>query len=156
MNFILKRKKLCVFLAFLIFIGIVYYLYLWFLEYDSNKDNKSIIINNMQVINDNELDTYLIENKDAIIYISNADKSKTRSFDRKFNKLILQYNISKKILYLNVDKNNFVMSNATISVPSIVIYENQKIKDSYDIDKNNYNISELKQYLTDNGVIDND
>ena len=57
---------------FLILLGsilLLLYIYTWYETYHENKLNTSIMNNYLTVINYNELDNYIIENKNAIIYV---------------------------------------------------------------------------------------
>ena len=58
---------------FLILLGSILFLtyaYTWYETYTENKLNISIMNNYLTVINYNELDNYITENKDAVIYVS--------------------------------------------------------------------------------------
>ena len=46
------------------------YIYAWYETYNESKLYTGIMNNYLTVINYNELDNYIIENKDAIIYVS--------------------------------------------------------------------------------------
>ena len=48
---------------------LLYYFYMWIDAYNETKLNKPILDKYLEVINYNELDDYLIENQDTIIYI---------------------------------------------------------------------------------------
>ena len=136
-------------LVIVVSIGIIYYLYLWFVEYDKNKEYKSVLSNVLQVINDNELDSYIVENEDAIIYVGVSNISKNRQYDKKFKKIINENDLEKKILYLNSKNDNIF----DIKLPAILVYNNGSLVNSYSVVDNNYNIHDMEKYLIDVGVI---
>lgn len=144
-------------LVVLISIGFVYYFYLWFVEYDSNSDYRAVLSDTMQVINDNELDSYLVENKDAIIYCSVTNESKIRQFDKKVKRLVNNYNVGNKILYLDLtNKKAKIVFGKDINIPAVVVYKNGNIIDAYSVRDDNYNIHLLEDYFFEIGVISND
>lgn len=144
-------------LVVLISVGLVYYFYLWFVEYDSNSQYRSVLSDFVRVINYNELDTYLVENKDATIYCSVTNESKVRQFDKKVKKLISNYNINNKLLYLDLtNKNVKKILNEEINLPAVIVYNNGSIANSYSVEDDNYNIHLLEDYFVKIGVISND
>ena len=115
------------------------------------------------VINYNELNNYLVENKDAIIYISKLNNENIRLFENKFKNIINKNNLNNKILYLDLTEelkeNNIVKEinkkygKEMTEVPTIVIIKDGKISSSYDIKENKYNIKLLEKYLEKEDVI---
>lgn len=148
----------------LISILALFYLYLWYRTYEENRLNTHIMDNYLSIINYNELDDYLTENKNATIYLSKLNDNDIRSFEKKF-KLIIQDNALKnKILYLDLtnelDQNNeiTITNNYTINennLPMIVIIENSQVKKTYNIKKNNYDENKLETFLDQNNLLTN-
>lgn len=136
-------------LVVVVSIGILYYLYLWFIEYDKNKEYKSVLSNVLQVINDNELDSYIVENEDAIIYVGVSNVSKNRQYDKKVKKIIINNNLEKKILFLNSNSDEML----DIKLPAILVYNKGSLVNSYSIVDNNYDIHDMEKFLIDVGVI---
>ena len=90
----------------------------------------------MLVINYNELNNYLVENKDAIIYVSKLNDESIRLFENKFKNIINKNNLNNKILYLDLTEelkeNNIVKEinkkygKEMTEVPTIVIIKDGK------------------------------
>lgn len=148
---------------FLILLGsilLLIYVYTWYETYNKNKLNTSIMNNYLTVINYNELDNYIIENKDAIIYVSILGNEKINRFEKSFKNIVINNNLKDKILYLDLTNEN--INNATNKLkinekfPYLVIYTNGNITDTYSINKNNYNTKKIEKYLNRIGAIDND
>ena len=148
----------------LISILALFYLYLWYRTYEENRLNTPIMDNYLSIINYNELNDYLTENKSATIYLSKLNDNDIRSFEKEF-KLIIQDNALKnKILYLDLtnelDQNNeiTITNNYTINennLPMIVIIENSQVKKTYNIKENNYDENKLETFLDQNNLLTN-
>jgi len=138
----------------------MYYIYMWYDAYLDTKTSKPILDRYMEVINFNELDDYLIENNDAIIYVSVLEDSEIRSFEKKLKALFKSHSIDKDILYMDVTNNKMVVdtvlskySNGTISngdVPMILVIEGGVLRNVYNIKSNNYDIELVKLFI--NGI----
>ena len=144
-------------------IVVVINLFLWKNTYEKNKLQTPILDDYLLVINYNELNNYLVENKDAIIYVSKLNNENIRLFENKFKNIINKNNLNNKILYLDLTEelkeNNIVKEinkkygKEMTEVPTIVIIKDGKISSSYNIKENNYNIKLLEKYLEKEDVI---
>ena len=144
-------------------IVVVINLFLWKNTYEKSKLQTPILDDYLLVINYNELNNYLVENKDAIIYVSELNDESIRLFENKFKNIINKNNLNNKILYLDLTEelkeNNIVKEinkkygKEMTEVPTIVIIKDGKISSSYNIKENNYNIKLLEKYLGKEDVI---
>ena len=144
-------------------IVVVINLFLWKNTYEKNKLQTPILDDYLLVINYNELNNYLVENKDAIIYVSKLNDESIRLFENKFKNIINKNNLNNKILYLDLTEvlkeNNIVKEinkkygKEMTEVPTIVIIKDGKISSSYNIKENKYNIKLLEKYLEKEYVI---
>ena len=135
------------------------YFFVWHNNNEENNLKLPIMDKYLRVINYNELDNFLVENKDSVIYISILNNKEIRNFEKKFKVLINDYSLNSNILYLNLnEKNNntFKSENKNIQVPSIIVYKNGEIISYFNIEENNYNINLLKEYLIEEGIIKDD
>lgn len=150
----------------IISIILVIYFYMWYNVYEENKLNSPIMDKYIQVVNYNELNNYLVENKDSVIYSSVLDNQEIRNFEIKFKSFISDNSLRGSILYLDLtselkDKeiNNSlketykVGSNNITNTPSIMIFKDGKLVSLYNIKDNNYDINKLKNYLEEEGII---
>ena len=127
-------------------IVVVIYFFLWKNTYEKSKLQTPILDDYLLVINYNELNNYLVENKDAIIYISKLNNENIRLFENKFKNIINKNNLNNKILYLDLTEelkeNNIVKEinkkygKEMTEVPTIVIIKDGKISSSYNIKEN--------------------
>lgn len=144
-------------------IVVVIYFFLWKNTYEKSKLQTPILDDYLLVINYNELNNYLVENKDAIIYVSKLNDESIRLFENKFKNIINKNNLNNKILYLDLTEelkeNNIVKQinkkygKEMTEVPTIVIIKDGKISSSYNIKENKYNIKLLEKYLEKEDVI---
>ena len=144
-------------------IVVVIYFFLWKNTYEKSKLQTPILDDYLLVINYNELNNYLVENKDAIIYVTKLNDESIRLFENKFKNIINKNNLNNKILYLDLTEelkeNNIVKEinkkygKEMTEVPTIVIIKDGKISSSYNIKENKYNIKLLEKYLEKEDVI---
>lgn len=158
----LSKNYIILGLVLIVTIIIVSYFLKWYSTYQDSKLNTMILDEYLQVIRYNELQDYLVENKDTIIYISKLNNQEIRTFEKKFKNVIIKYNLNNSILYLNItdeNTNNFKIENITKNnsikeLPLLIIYRDGKIYNIYNIKENNYNINLLINYLKDEGIVD--
>ena len=114
----------------------------------------------LTVINYNELDNYIIENKDAIIYVSILGNEDINNFEKKFKNLVSEHNLKNDILYLDISNENIKSATQKLDIkedfPYLVVFTNGVITDTYSINDNNYSNSKIEKYLNRIGVIEND
>lgn len=151
------KNYIYLFLIIGITIGIVYYLYLWFTEYEEKVRNVSVLSNYLQVINYNEVDNYIIENDEVYLYVTDANFD-LNDFEYELKKFIVNNNLEKDILYLDIS-NNYndgkysIMNNEFKSIPMFIVFNNSQIISSYDIKNNGYDTNKIESYFRSLGVI---
>lgn len=160
-NYILLAVVLIITIIFVI------YLYMWYGTYEETRLTSPIMGKYMQVINYNELNDYLVENKDTVIYSSVLGDKEIRNFEVKLKKLITDNSLKGSILYLNLTeeikdkeinkelKEKYKINGKNITnSPSIMIFREGNLTSIYNIKEDNYNIKKIKEYLEYQGVID--
>jgi len=140
-------------------IFLVYYFYLWFQTYEESKLNVPIMNEYLQVINYNELSSYLLENESTTVYVSVVGDEDVRSFEKKFKNTITKYSLKDRMLYMDISEeiNNGNSLNYGLgdnNLPCILSFEGDELIDTYEIDSNNYSIKKIRKYLLTMGVID--
>ena len=139
---------------------ILYYFYLWVDVYKESKINIPIMDKYMTVINYNELDNYLVENPNTIVYVSVLEDETIRNFEKKFKYKYKDREIDNELLYMNItdlvkDKNikNDMISKYSINdldildVPCILVFTDGILKSIYSVSDNEYDIERLTIYL---------
>lgn len=66
--------------------------------YESSMNTR---MNFLSEVKESELQNYILDNHDAIIYISDSTDDSYRVFENQLKKLILEYNLTKDIVYMD-------------------------------------------------------
>ena len=150
-------------LGFIILLSIiiVIYYFVWYGLYKIEKMSTPILSEDLVGVKYNELNNYLVENGNAIFYVSVSNDSEIRDFEVKFKKFINKYSLNNSILYLDItsellDSNTYreIKYKYGSNVPYIVTFNNGNIKSIFNIKYSNYDIDLLKEYFIYEGVID--
>lgn len=152
-----RRNYLYLLLIFLITVGVVYYLYLWFVTYKEVKFSSNLI-KYFQVINYNELEEYIIENEDVYIYVSSLTDDEI-NYEKQLEKKLRLYALKNKVLYLditnNIDNNKYSINNVNFfATPMILYFSNGELISSYNIKNSNFNADKTIKYLESIGVVE--
>ena len=150
-------------LVILLTLGIVYYFYLWYITYEESKLNETIMDRYLEVINYNELNDYIVENRNAMIYTSVLEDNNIRKFEIKFKNIVVKNALKDKILYMDMTdifkdkikytelRNSYQINNYNITnVPCILVFKDAKLVDIYSIKDNDYNTDDVLNYIIDN------
>lgn len=148
---------------FIILLGsilLLIYIYTWYETYKESKLNISIMNDYLTVINYNELEDYIIENKDAVLYVSVLGDSEINKFEEKFKNTVMDNDLRDKILYLDLTNENKEAVRKDLEInqdyPYLVVYTNGEVTDTYNIQENQYNPKKIIKYLNRIGAIEND
>lgn len=150
-----------IFLSVILIISIilVIYFYMWYSEIEETKFNAPIMDDYLTVINYNEINDYLVENNNVIIYVSVLNNVETRNFEKKFKKIVDDYSLGNVLLYLNLTSENnkvirdFMNEYNIASLPYVINFKNGKVASLYNISENNYDIELLVNYLRIEGIV---
>ena len=147
---------------------ILYYFYCWVDVYKESKINIPIMDKYMSVINYNELDNYIVENPDTIIYVSVLEDEKIRGFEKEFKNKYKNKEIETELLYMNItdDINDMDIRDEMVSkysinsldmtdVPSMLVFNNGELSSIYSVRDNDYDIDRFVLYLN-NIVLERD
>lgn len=141
---------------------LVIYFYIWYNEFELSKNHTPIMNEYFNVINYNELEEYLIENKNVILYVSVLDDKTTRSFENKLKNVLDDYSFNNDILYMDltgIKHNNDLYKSIInrynlVDLPYLIIFNNGNVVDTYNVVDNNYDVELLVSYLRIKGVLD--
>ena len=147
---------------------ILYYFYCWVDVYKESKINIPIMDKYMSVINYNELDNYIVENPDTIIYVSVLEDEKIRGFEKEFKNKYKNKEIENEVLYMNItddikdmDIRDEMVSKYSINsldmtdVPSLLVFNNGELSSIYSVRDNDYDIGRFVLYIN-NIVLERD
>ncbi len=142
-------------------IGVIY-IFMWYSSKEKSKLELPILDDYIMPINYNELNDYIVENKDAVIYTSVLNDVNIRLFENKFKNVIIKNNLNSSILYLDltneIKDNNVLLKmekkyGTKIDIPSVMVFRDGVLTDVYNIKEDNYNIKKLEKYLEKEVVI---
>ena len=147
---------------------ILYYFYCWVDVYKESKINIPILDKYMTVINYNELDNYIVENPDTIIYVSVLEDEKIRGFEKEFKNKYKNKEIENELLYMNItddikdmDIRDEMVSKYSINsldmtdVPSLLVFNNGELCSIYSVRDTDYDIDRFILYIN-NIVLERD
>ena len=139
---------------------ILYYFYIWVDAYKESKMNIPIMDKYMEVINYNELDNYIVENPNSIIYVSVLENEKIRNFEKEFKNKYKNHQVNDGLLYMNItdevnNKNtldDMVESHSLNSlnitdVPCVLVFNDGELRSIYSVEDNDYNIDRFLIYV---------
>ena len=135
----------------IIIIGIVISTILLANYYNNHFKKTSIMYNYLSEIKKKDLNTYLIENPNIILYISNKYDTKNLEIEEKLKQEIINNNLDNYFVYINLNDNNLDFidninnkynGNIDKKIPLLAVFENRKIKEVY-YDLKNINIVEI-------------
>lgn len=145
-----KKKILlgfiCVFTLLILFIAI---------KINENKKNNdlsvSLVQGYLEEVTYKDISTYVIEEPDAIIYVSNSSDNNSKKFEKKFIPLIKKYNLENKIIYININDtviNDLLYQNA----PELIFYSGSVVNDVIDVSTLS-NEKQIEKLLRERSVI---
>lgn len=155
-----KNNYIILGIVILVSLLIIYYFYMWVSAYKDAKENVSVLDNYMNVINYNELDNYIVENPDSVIYVSVVDDTQINKFDKKLANSIKNNDFNKDVLYMNITETikdasikremieKYSLKYADITdIPNIIVFEDGKLISIYNIKDNGYSVSKVVEFV---------
>ena len=118
--------------------------------YNNRLRKTSIMYNYLSEIKKKDIDTYLIEKSNIILYISDKYDLTHEEIEQKLKNDMINYNISNYFVYLNVNNdldfiekiNKKYAGNLNKKIPVLIVFEEGKIKNAY-YDLENINLEEI-------------
>ena len=147
-------------MVILVTLFILYYFYMWVDVYKESKINIPIMDKYMTVINYNELDNYVVENPNTIVYVSVLEDDRIREFEKQFKNKYRNNEIENDVLYMNITDDirntnikedmddRYVLNDLSITdVPCVLVFNDGLLKSIYSVSDNNYDIERFTIYL---------
>ena len=161
-----KKNYIILGIVILVSLLIIYYFYMWVSAYKDAKENVSVLDNYMNVINYNELDNYITENPNSIIYVSVLEDEKIRNFEKKLKNVLKNKEMDSVILYLDITddikKRNVkkemidrfsINSISMVDVPCVLVIKDGKLNSIYSVTANNYSVDKFENFIDSVGEI---
>lgn len=132
----------------------------WYKNYREYQLTIPVISGYVNEVSKQEIDNYLLENNDTMIYIGKSDDNNCRTLEKDLKTFIKKYNLRDQIIYIDLNKmndketfirnfNNKYATNKQIDTyPAFVILEDSKILDLVSKTKTQpLNIDDIEQLL---------
>jgi len=157
-----KKNYIILIIILLLTVFITYYLFLWYKTYQNDKLSKPIINEYINQINLNELETFIIENPNILIYTSVLKNKNIRDFEERFKTILKENDLKNKLVYLDITdenkneiKDKYQINNISIiNTPNILTFKNGNLEDIYQINILDYELEDIKNYLKQNKLIE--
>ncbi len=122
-----------------------------------NKNNKDIYVpivkDIIHEIKYEDLDNYLQENPDVVLYINDSSK-KNDDLEKYLKKIIVENNIQQYVVYIEKDKNITEKWNLNSNSPIFISYKDGKTTEI--LSQKKYTDEEVGNFFLRNGVIESD
>ena len=119
-----------------------------------NEEYAPVIKDIITEIRYEDLDNYLQENLDVVLYINDSSVKGDRKFEKKVKKMITNNGISRYFVYIEKNENIIDKYKLNSNTPIFIAYQNGVITEV--LNKKNCAINEVEEFLIRNKVIDND
>lgn len=136
-------------------------------KYEENTNDRLEIL---YEIKEEDLKSYLVENRDIIIYMSHASDVTLEEFENEFKTYIANKEISREIIYLNLDKvssnfyetlkekyfNDYMKSKKDLVLNQTNLYaiEDGNIKNMLYEQNKKISLKDVEYFLKTNGVVE--
>ncbi len=161
------KNYLILFLVLLFSGLLIYYFYMWYDRYEETKLNRRILDRYMEVVNYNELDNYLVENPDTILYVSVLQDEKIREFEKLVKEKYRDKLISQNLIYLDITELSSSEKNELVNtyrynnlnagdVPVVIVFDEGNVTSIYSAKANDYNIDSFLMYVNQINYGDDD
>ena len=78
-----------------------------------------------------EIATHVVEQPNAIIYVSNSSDDSLYTFEKEFKTVIKKYNLENEIIYININ-DSVIVDPIYQNAPELVFYKDGQISDMID------------------------
>jgi PHD/YefM family antitoxin component YafN of YafNO toxin-antitoxin module len=99
------------------------------------------------------LDDYIIDNPNTVIYVNDSDKN-SKKIEREIRELITEKNARDYIVYLEKTDEVVKKYDLNKNVPIFIAYKDGKVAEI--LSKSEYDIATIESFLIRNGAIEND
>lgn len=162
-----KKNYFIVGVIFVLTVTIVLYVATLYKNTKIN-DKKSIISTYLFNVNVDELDNYLLENPDVVIYWANSEDFENEKFEKKIKKFIVKKDLQKQFVFLDVKNINDdeiqkieeshlseKIKNISLDIyPLILIIKDGKINEVIKLNDQNMDIDYLEEKFVNYEVIE--
>ena len=99
-----KRNYIILIVLFLVCIFLTLYCSKWYKEITEYYQNNSIVSDVISEVEYESLSSYLLDNHEALIYVTYSNDQTIKKFEKKFRNYIIDNNLKNDIIYLDIAK----------------------------------------------------
>ena len=114
---------------------------------------KSAVKNIIHEIKYEDLDNYLQENPDVVLYINDSSKKNT-DVEERLKEIIVENSIQQYVVYIEKDDNIVEKWDLNSNSPIFIAYKDGKVSEI--LSQKKYTNNEIENFLLRNGVIESD
>lgn len=149
---------------FILTIFLTIYLCKCYQVYSESMKEIPVIRGTLSEITSEELEHYVQENPNCVVYVCTASDQRCREYEEKFKKLIKKQNLQEEIVYLNVsnvEQEEFIKSfNDTYkhkvelnsNYPAILLFEDKAISSILQEKDSELSITKTKNFIELNNI----
>ena len=156
----LKNYIIVVVIVLLVVLGSLYACS-WYKTIKEYNLNKSVITDTVNKIELETLESYIVDNSNFIMYLSDSSDESIKSFEKKFKRYIKNNSLNSEILYLDIKdydnelvvetllnyKSENLKNLKNIPFPNLLIFENGKIEDILYLRKSSINRKDVVDFI---------
>ena len=156
----LKNYIIVVVIVLLVVLGSLYACS-WYKTIKEYNLNKSVITDTVNKIELETLESYIVDNSNFIMYLSDSSDESIKSFEKKFKRYIKNNSLNSEILYLDIKdydnelvvetllnyKSETLKNLKNIPFPNLLIFENGKIEDILYLRKSSINRKDVVDFI---------
>lgn len=101
-----KKKYVTLIVIYVIVIALVLYTASWYQTFKNYKSTIPVLRNTVSEITTTELDHFVLENPDGVVYMCVANNSECRNFDSSLKKELLKNGLQTAITYIDLQNVN--------------------------------------------------
>lgn len=157
-----KNYVYVIFLTIATCVALVYFVK-WYQSREQEQMTRTIHITSATEIKIDEIDAYLLENPDVIVYISNSSDETLATFERNFENYLHSRELTNKLLYIDTSaitldgrhkiENKWFAGHAFTEPNFIIISDGKKIGQLY-YSASEIKVNEVDQFLKQYEVIE--
>ena len=123
-------------------------------KFSNNKNYSSIMRDFISEIQYEDLDNYLLENLDVVLYINDNSTKNDQNLEKELKKIITNNGISQYVVYIEKSEDIIKKYDLDSNSPIFIAYQNGIVTEI--LSKPYYTSEEIQEFLVRNKVIDND
>lgn len=159
-NIPLKNYIVAIVIVLLVVLGSLYACS-WYKTIKEYNLNKSIISDTVNKIELETLESYITDNSNFIMYLSDSSDEEIKNFEKKFKRYIKNNSLNNEIIYLDIKdydndlvvetlltyKSKNLKNLKNISFPNVLIFENGEIEDILYLRKTSINRKDVIDFI---------